>query len=152
MSSSLAHSPAEIVRQLIIDAGLGSDIGSNLLPLGPWPVYDASEPNEPDNCITVYDTLGHDDARLLLGGELQQHYGLQIRIRALSHPVGWVKGTAIRTFFSEIVKTSNVTLESVSYLVWAITRIGQLSALGYDTSISKRRIFTLNCTTAIDQR
>jgi len=49
---SQATSTAGIVQQLLIDLNLATDptVGSE------WPVYCGYEPDDPDDCITVYDT------------------------------------------------------------------------------------------------
>ena len=151
MSSSLANSPAEIVRQLLVDQGIGTFPSPPGNQSGSWPVYVAEEPSQPDNCLTVYDTTGKDDGRRMIDGVMFTHDGFQLRIRSTDHQTGWVKGREARTFFSEVVKTNTVTINGVSYLVWAVTGIGQLLVLGYDTGNSKRRLFTLNALVSVQQ-
>jgi len=76
MSGSLSHAPSQIVRQLLIDLGLGADGGST------WPVYAEQEPDSPDACITVYETAGVGRGRFQQSGGVQVLYGIQVRVRA----------------------------------------------------------------------
>lgn len=144
MPQTLTHSPAQIVRQLLIDLGLGTASGD-------WPVFYAMEPNAPDNVLTVFDTTGTDDGRSMVTGELFGHDGFQVRVRAKDHATGWLKADAIQTDFAESVSLRQVTVDSSSYLIHAITRIGNVLALGRQTPQSMRSIFTLNATVPLSQ-
>jgi hypothetical protein len=134
MSSSLSHSPAEVIAQLLREAGYTS-------------VYTKGEPSSPDSVITVKDTAGTDDGRTMVDGELQQHYGVQVRVRSPEHPAGWLVTNNIRVLFSEGVNQQVVTMgDGTRFLVWAVTNIGQILPIGKDTPRTKRDLFTLNAT------
>jgi hypothetical protein len=146
LEGDLLHSPAEIVQQLLIDAGIGTDPDFDL----PWPVYSTNEPDAPDNCITVTDTTGESVGRTQWDGRDEMHWGVQIRIRAVSHEnVGWRKGFAIRTFISQEVSQQWVTLEGTDYLINSFAKIGSVLALGKDVTNTKRSLFTINPTVVI---
>src|SRR5687768_852739 len=86
--SGTSHSPAEVVAQMLIDLGEGSDPASD----GAWPCGYSSEPADlPDNRITVYDTTGADFGGSMIDGELWGTFGIQVRVRAATHGVGWTK-------------------------------------------------------------
>lgn len=146
MASTLAHSPAAIIRKLLIDLGLGAEP----TPTAAWPVYDANEPTSPDNCITVYDTQGIGAGRSMIDGELLGFNGFQVRVRGVDHPTGWTKADAIQTTLAKQVLRKVVHVGASNYLVHAASRIGDVLALGKDPD-SKRRIFTLNAIAAIKQ-
>jgi hypothetical protein len=142
MSNSLRHSPADIVRQVLIDVGLGTD--PDLVPLQAWPVYVGSEPTMPDDCITVYNTAGVVDGRSMPDGEILEHRGWQVRVRALDNPTGYQKMDDIRTYMSEVAVQVVTTIASIRYLVFCFAKFGDILDLGKDVPTSKRSLFTLN--------
>lgn len=140
------HSPAVIVRELIALLQLGTE--PELAQ--PWPVYADVEPDEPDNCITVYDTAWKGDGRAMVTGETFHHFGVQVRVRAVDHATGFSKAKAIHEAFDTQVYQNRVPLDSQVYDVHNVSGTDVLS-IGQDTSTSKRHIFTLNPTVAITQ-
>lgn len=135
------HSPADIIRQLFINKGLGTAPQDG----DDWPVYASLEPHTPDNVITVYDTVGTDQGRVMIDGKVLGLWGFQIRVRAVDFQTGWAKIEAIRTSISEIYQEM-VTLDAITYLVHAIVRIGNNLHIGLDAN---RRLFTLNAQSVI---
>ncbi len=151
-SSTLVASPAEILRQLLIDLSIGSDPTPWATGTGTtWPAFASNEPSSPDDCLTTYDTLGQDDGQSMIDGELWAHLGLQLRIRSTDHPTGWQKANAARVALSQSVHLRAVTISPNSYLVWAVTKIGQILAIGKQSPASKRSLFTLNMQMAVRQ-
>lgn len=142
MPNTFDHSPADVLRRLLIQLGLGT--APETRPLESWPIYASNEPSDPDNCITVYDTAGTDDGRSMIDGELFGHYGIQVRVRSLDHATGWLKADAIQTALAETVYDNAVTIGGSSYLVHSANKIGDVLALGKDVSDTKRSLFTLN--------
>lgn len=139
-----SHSPADVVRWLLVLMGLGSAPGG-----GDWPVFAAGEPDLPDNCITVYDTQGTDDGRSQIDGELFSHEGIQVRVRARTHPEGWVKAHAIREALAKQAYDETVVTGGEAYLVHSINRIGNVIALGKEVPSTKRSLFTINATVSL---
>ena len=137
---NLTHDPADIIRYLLID------LSSATLPTanGTWPAYSANEPDTPDNCITVYNTTGNIQARLNQTGAQVEKFGVQIRVRGATHPIGFAKGKTIENKMDTEVYRDVVTIASSQYLVHAVSRSGTLIFAGKDASSSKRFIFTLN--------
>lgn len=152
----LTHSPAEVIQWLIVALDLGSDPDpANDALVGDWPVYFDSEPSNPDNCLTVYDTTGQNDGRTMIDGELLQHYGIQVRIRATDARTGWTKAQGIRKTLSEndVQRTVHVVADGVDavYTLWNLARFGTVLRLGKDVSKTKRSLFTINFLASLRQ-
>lgn len=138
MSLPLLHSPADILSRVLIAIGAGTEPGAG----GAWPIGVDLEPNVPDNCITVFDTAGRPDARLM-DGQLMEHYGFQIRVRSVSHPIGYTKGYDLRTTMAENLKDAFVTIDATPYVVPSVQTIN-LIRLGRESPNSSRYLFTIN--------
>ena len=153
MSATLGHSPSEVVRQLLVDLGLGVDgtWAANEYTGAAWPVSASGELDKPDNTITVYDTAGRGLGRGMAGGELNQNFGFQVRVRATTHRIGWVKADTIQRTLAEDVKLRQVNVAGTRYLVWAVVGIGQVLPIGTEVPKSKRKLFTLNAMATIKQ-
>lgn len=146
MANNLLHSPAEIIRKLLVDLALGAEPSATAT----WPVYDANEPATPDNCITVYDTQGRDYGRMMIDGSLVGPNGFQVRVRAKDHPTGWLKADSIQKALAEIVYQRMVYVESSDYFIHCISTIGDVLSLGKDPN-SNRRLFTINAVVTVRQ-
>lgn len=145
----LTHPPAAVVRQLLIDIGAGSDRADE--PTAAWPVYASSEPDQPDAVITVYDTAGRDQGRLNSDGDALDQPGVQVRVRAGTYAAGYAKASAVRAAVLGVYDRT-VAMGDARYLVHALTRVGQVIALGRDVpSASGRKAFTLNATACLKQ-
>lgn len=146
MPGLLLHSPADVVRQLLVDLGLGIDYADDRTD---WALFASGEPDLPDNCITVYDTTGLDEGREMVSGERQEHHGLQIRVRSKTQAVGFAKARDISVALDEDVYQETVAVDGDSYLVWAVRRTGDPLFLGKDAPNSKRNLFTINATVSL---
>ena len=136
------HSPADVVRWLLVSLGQATDPAAGTA----WPAYCANEPNAPDNVVTTYDTAGNLFGREHSGGEMQEHYGVQIRLRAATHAAGWAKINAITTALDESTYQETVTIGAAQYCVKSARRSSGVAALGNESAASKRRVFTVNMT------
>jgi hypothetical protein len=144
MSGLLNHSPADIVCQLLISLGLVDD------PLGTgtatgWEGYVSNESSVPDNVVTVYDTQGKPDGRVMTSGEQQEHHGFQLRVRGADAQVGFAKARALAVALDQTVLRNSVTLGTSTYLVQAVSRTGEVIPLGTEPGTS-RELFTINAT------
>lgn len=137
----LIHSPAEVIRQVLIDLGLGT------LPSGEeeWPVYATNEGGTKDQAITVLDQTGLDDGRWMPTGEATVHHGLQILVRSLDHQTGYRRASRVREAVLRTVRNRAVTVEGVDYTVPCVTRVGPILPLGKDAPVTGRSRFSLNC-------
>lgn len=146
MPGSLDHSPADIMRYLLIDLELGT------LPTDSedWPISVTQEVEDPDNAITLFDTSGTRQGRVF-GGEIQEHEGFQVRIRATSHPIGQTKANAIKEALDKSILNVQVAIEGTTYIVHSVSRRSGIFYLGQDVTSSKRVIFTINAVVALRQ-
>ena len=152
MSGALTHSPADVLRRVLIALGFGTAPEDD--PLGSWPIYAAYEPDLPDNVITLYDTAGVHQGRDMITGEVFERHGVQLRIRSTTHPLGYQKTRALAVALDESIYQESVTLDdpgvgtATSYLVHAVSRRGIL-ALGKDVPGGKRSVFTVNALVSV---
>lgn len=164
MPNVLNHSPAVIVAQLLVDLGLavapsyavGQD-GIVSYSGQPWPAFSTSEPDFPDEVVTVYDQLGTNSGRFQFSGALQEFYGLQARIRSLDHDGGWIKADSIRRAWAAapgqpapFVYDRTVTVLGSVYLVSCFSNVKEVMILGKDSPDTKRSLFTVNAQARID--
>jgi hypothetical protein len=147
MPGTLTHSPAEITRYLIINLGLG------VLPSagGNWPVFTSQEPSLPDNVITTFDIIGVHQGRTQYDGEVQERHGVVIRVRSITHQIGYTKARAITVALDESAYQETIDISPNSYLVHAISRASGPIALGKQIPDTKRDIFTTNITVSVRQ-
>lgn len=139
MSSSLRHSPANILRWLLIQLGQGTDPLSNTT----WPTYYDTEASSPDEVLTCYDTAPVTDSRSQNSGETSYHYGFMIRVRSREQPGGYAKAVAIADALERNVRGRTVTIDTFSYCVECITGVSILR-VGKDAPATKRSINTIN--------
>ena len=151
MSGALTHSPADILQALLVALGLGSQPPGPTDPAVTWPVFVASEPAAPDEAITTYDTEGRDFGFTMTDGERQEHHGVQVRVRASTHAVGWKKARAIAVALDESVYQETVVIEGVSYFVHDVIRTSNVIPLGKEEPTSKRTLFTINAVVTLHQ-
>lgn len=141
---TLTHSPADIVASVLVAKSLGVLIGT----AGAWPISVSGEHSYPDDLITVFDTTGISHGSVMTGGpddgELQGHYGFQIRVRSAVHKTGWTKADTIRATLAQNAINVTVTIESSTYLVENFANIGDVIVLGKQVQDSKTNLFTLN--------
>lgn len=146
MSGLLSHSPQYIVRQLLVDLGMGFDpVGTSTS----WRIYDTSEPDSPDDAITVYSTQGVDHGQIQISGYRVIDHGIQIRVRARDPEAGFVKANQIAVALDETVRMNTTVLGETVYLIWAFNRTGDLNQLG---RMPNRNcyLFTINATVTLN--
>ncbi len=144
MPGLLAHSPADIIRTLLIELGLGT---ASTIPVSTlWPVYATVEPSAPDNVITVYNTSDMAFGRTNPDSERQDHYGFQIRVRGSTNPIGFAKANAIAVAMDGDVNLVTVILSGIYYCIHSVTRRGGVMDIGRDVPKTGRHLFTINCT------
>lgn len=146
MPGALAHSPADVVRRLLIALGLGNDP-----PAEPWPVYVGGEPTVPEDVITVYDVLGVNHGREMARGERQEHHGVMLRFRGREYRSTFAKARAVAVALDEDVSLETVAVDSSSYRVHCVNRRGDVLALNKESFETKRSLFTINATVSLRQ-
>ncbi len=139
----MKHSPGKLMLEWMISKGLGT----RSTALQPWPIFLGSMPTDPDNVLTVYDTLGRKDGRMMPEGEVLIHHGIQIRIRNNDYNVGFKKGSDIAEAF-DTIKNEALNLEGKKYILHSFTRPSGVIPLGQELG-KTRLLFTLNGTVTI---
>ena len=140
-SDTLLVSPAVILAEYIRDQETMSDPGDNT----DWPLYISYMPDSVDidsDCGAIYDTTPIKDGRLMIGPVIQ-HYGIQIKIRSISHSIGWLKAENIITNLDAINYTL-ITIDGEEYQMNAVKRIGHIIPLGIELGTKDRQLFTVN--------
>ncbi len=110
-------------------------------------MFATKEPFSPDNCITVYDTAWKDDGRSQIDGDSQGFFGIQVRVRSATHPIGYAKANAIKEEFLRGVALEDVIIGSNTYRVYSISKVGGVLVLG--KADAQRSIFTINALASI---
>lgn len=142
MPTGYQHSTRTIIQRLLIS------LGSGTLPIlnQDWPIFSGTEPDSPDNCITISNTQGFDFGRSNIDGERIEHPGFQIRIRCNDEEQGEAKLGEIITTLDKEILYSTVTIEGIIYCVHMVRRTSTI-----DTPIeipnSNRVVFFINCVT-----
>jgi hypothetical protein len=144
MSGALANSISEIVTQLIIDLGLGTE-GST------WPVYTDFSPDTPDNLIAVFSEAGKIRGRNHVNGEYVEHNGIQIAVRSSTFSSGEQKARAIAVAFDEDIQNKQVTISSNTYVIPAISRTSNVLNPSRNIEGSRRNLFTFHCLVPVRQ-
>jgi hypothetical protein len=142
MTGALTHSPADILRYIIIAHGWGS------LPSGitnaDWSVFVDNEPDRPDNCITIYNTPSKYNGRIHYG-MVQELHGIQVRIRSALSNIGYTQARGIAVELDEQLYMESVTIGNRTYSVKSFNRKGDVLAFGKDSPTpTKRSIHTFN--------
>ena len=130
---NIPDSPAAILRTYFLDKRIVSDQPGTRN----FPVYLSTEPEEPENCITIYDQGLLEDGRLM-EGELIEHPECSIRIRSKSYSEGWTQlNTIAKTIEDTVWKI--LSIKSRRYRIQSITLVNRQS-IGRDAN--DRSIFT----------
>lgn len=148
MPGPLTLSPADVIANLLVQLGVAS------IPVttsgASWGVYVSNEPTSPDRVITVYDTEGRKNGRTMTDGEIQEHHGVQIRIRSDTYPIGYTKARAVvikldRDGVAQPESAcTTVTIGGVRYWIRNLSRTSDVISVGKEAPNSKRTLFTVN--------
>ena len=146
-ATDIPDPPSVIVRKLLIDYSLGADIQFNSVGTyagSNWPVFTDVEPATPDNCITVFDTMGMDQGTEMNTGAIFGPVGVQIRIRSKDKPTGWTRADRIYAWMCREVYQATVSIGANRYEVHCFADIGNVLSLGLDSPNTKRSLHTVN--------
>ncbi len=159
---TLADSPADVVASLLVDLGVATAASAWAVrgtSGGKWPAFVNGEPPLPDDVLTVYDTAGSDHGSTMFDGELQGHYGFQVRVRSSNPQWGWLKADEVRVSLAQAVNDANhryggrsVRVGSNLYAVHNVAGIGPTIVLGKSDGDKERTwLFTVNALLNVDQ-
>jgi hypothetical protein len=146
MAGPLLHSPACILQAILVARGLGAS-PPNLI----WPIYIDSQPDLPDNLISVLNEIGKDYGRVQINGERLEHHGVTVSVRAGLSPLGYSKARQIAIVLDSSIYFDEVSIESSSYLVYAVTRTSDVVYRGKESETSKRGIHSMTAVLALKQ-
>lgn len=138
----LLDTPASVIATWITGVGLMTAPSAG----DSWPLYVSSLPdgnNVEDNAGVIYNTTPLKDARDMKTGEVTQHYGIQIVIRALDEETGWDKCNTIAGNL-DALHNQLVSKDSNTYKIHNVSRSGGIGSLGFETGTKKRRLFSMN--------
>jgi len=142
MANTLNNSTAEIIGQMLVDLGICSDSNQSN-----WQLYIGNEEDNPDNCITVYDTSSLDQGYLMIDGSKQGPNGVQIRIRGINRKTSYQKSDEIFTALSKNIKAGaydrTIRIGDNSYKFRSISSISNVISLGKETN-TNRYLHTIN--------
>lgn len=135
------RSPADIIYHYLI-AGLSSvgDLSVALLR------------DTPDDTVSIFDTAGRLDGRIMSTGEVVEHYGIQIQVRGKDYLTTYERARGIAEFL-DATKKEVVAIESdEAYTLWNVSRTGAIIPVGIETVDDRRRhLFTLNYVLTVTQ-
>jgi hypothetical protein len=77
-------------------------------------------------------------------GEREEYPGFQVRVRSLDHPTGALKANQIADALDTAVRLTNVAISTYTYLVYCVSRTGNVLAGGKESPTSKRKLFFVN--------
>lgn len=149
MAGTLRNPPADIIRWLLIDLGLGTKPSVHQ----DWPIQYSQKPNVPDNMVWLLDSVGTSDGDTQPDGEMQSHYGFQILLRATDDLTGWFKMNQI-FIICQSIERKRLTIDNngspARYLIDNVSKLGNIIPLGSEPE-SKRVLFSLNAATTLRQ-
>jgi hypothetical protein len=142
---TLLTSPADMIRQLLLDLGLTNITGR-------WTTYVGFLPESPDDAVCVYDTAGKPDGRLMATGEQVVHEGIQVRVRGVSYPDVWAKSKEIATGLDVVGRILIALSSTEAYTLANVSRTGDIISVGVEEEGGRRRHhFTVNAIVTIEK-
>ena len=141
----------DVIRYLLILLGLGVHPSTAATDVA-WKVNVNSEPDTPDDVITIYGVgEGPRFGRDMPTGEQNVHDAIQVRVRSSKQTRAYEKAREIARKFDYDIDHNGVTINGVSYLVHSINRTSEPAHLGKQSPTSHRDLYTFNATVAISQ-
>lgn len=146
MPGLLDHSPADITSRVLIALGLGvdPDDANEAADLEGWPVHVSVEPDVPDNVITVYNTQGVQHSSNQYDGEVNEHYGIQVKVRARTDTEGWTKAVTVAQTMDKSIYDELLTIGSSNYKLQSFGRTSAVLPIGQDPGVRDTVSFTIN--------
>lgn len=138
MSGPLDHPVAHIIAQLLVDLGIATHAVDS-----DWRVFVESEPNNPGNVITVYDTTNDTDGWIMATGMLLERLGVQVRVRSETYMPGFTIMESVKIMFDQTVRRTQVTRDATTYLIHSMDRASGPFHIGTEEN-SQRDLFTIN--------
>jgi hypothetical protein len=146
--------PADVIASYLISSGFG--VVPSQGPTDVWPITVGSMPTDenknPDNYITVKNTMGVIHGRDMESGETFQHEGILIWLRSKVEQVGYAKVRDIQDFFDRTHRVVvSVGSPAVNFRIESITRTGPVMPAGQEAGNRRRYFHSANFVTSITQ-
>lgn len=149
MPGAMEDSQANVIRQLLIDLGLG------VAPSSPhatdWAVIAHREVDRPDNVIIVKNSEGQIGQREHVEGERDERNGIQVIVRSGNTVAGYNKARAIAVAMDQQMNQQTVTVGDNQYLVWTVIRTSDVMYLGEEEPQSTRSLHSINAVVSLRQ-
>lgn len=140
--NDLLYAPQQdILRQVLVDLKLGIRPGTGQ---GRWPVYVDQEPDEPDECLTLYQDQNTSAGRNMVDGEETEYFGVQIQVRCPSSKDGALYAHKIKLALDQLQVPYTVSLGGHSYKIYNCSPSGTVIPLGQDQTNQSRFLWTIN--------
>lgn len=143
----MTHSPAKVLSKWLIDTGFAIAYNSNL---SGWKVFLNSKPSEPAQLITIYNTAGYLDGRVMPTGEKLVHEGVQIVTRATDPEVASKKLRDIRIALDEDLYREVVAIDSSQYRVQSFSMSSPPAAMGFEEN-NRGALYVMNGLLTIEE-
>ncbi len=144
MPGSFNVSPAKVIWNYLVAQGLITNPSAG----SAWPGYCNFSPPTPDNTVAVYDTESKGSGRFMVGGEVQEHNGVQIAARAADQDDAYLKCKNILIDFDQTVNRTDVTVDSDTYRIQSISRTSDVISAGREPGTG-RKLFTANVSVSL---
>ena len=99
-------------------------------------------PQVETDATSIRDTAGILDGRFLRNGQVVQHFGLQLRLRANDYETGWTKIESVAIALDGIPAETEIIKNDTTYKILNMSRTTPVINLGLDDK--KRNSFTVN--------
>lgn len=146
MSGQLSNSPAEIVYEWLLgEALIQSPTGTT------WPGFVNNNDERTEPYVVVMDTAGRLQGKLHAISETQEHFGVQIQVRAATQTAAYSKMSEIFAYLDAISRES-VTIGAASYTLDAVTPTSPIIRVGKQQPEDYLNIVTANFVASIQQQ
>jgi hypothetical protein len=153
MSGPLKHSPADVVDEMIIGLGAGTDPDTTAADKD-WPVFAYGAPDAAndggDDTISVTNTTGFLVGDTMNDGRAVEHHGVQLAVRAGDPARAWEKANVLYVLLTEGVYDRAVRVDGSAYVVRSISPTSNLIDAGTSPA-SNRRLITYNALVTVRQ-
>lgn len=148
MAEMLDHGPEDVVAQLLIDRGFGTDP----LESRAWPVKVNDESSDVDESINVFGYEGRIDGRSMATGIVHSHPAIQIKVKGRNQLVARAKMKAIVNDLDANVYHATVTMEGGTvYCLQSLSKTSTFNWNGSETQVSQRDVYTVNYLVTVRQ-
>lgn len=140
----MSSSPAEILRQYLIDCGIVSNPDDQ--NSAEWPCYLQHLPDWKEsqtNAVCIFNTAGRTEGRYHATGKVVERDGISILIRSSSFNTGYAKSEAVRNAV-DAIRYTTVNVGGTGNLMIVFNRRQGILCHGQDGSDQRRFSFSLN--------